>query len=80
VGHGHVPARLADRRTGQTHGVAHAVLRKELGGPAAAIASTDQLQERINRAVRVGRQADRLASSRIVRIRTPVMHQRSPAF
>jgi superfamily II DNA or RNA helicase len=36
-------------RTGQPHGVTHAVLRKELGGPAAAIADADQLHARINR-------------------------------
>jgi superfamily II DNA or RNA helicase len=36
-------------RTGQAHGVTHAALRKELGGPAAAIADADQLHARINR-------------------------------
>jgi len=36
-------------RTGQAHGVTHAALRKDLGGPAAAIASADQLHARINR-------------------------------
>jgi superfamily II DNA or RNA helicase len=36
-------------RTGQAHGVTHAALRKELGGPAAAIANADQLHTRINR-------------------------------
>jgi superfamily II DNA or RNA helicase len=36
-------------RTGQPHGVTHAALRKELGGPAAAIANADQLHARINR-------------------------------
>ena len=36
-------------RTGQAHGVTHAALRKELGGPAAAIAGSDQLHARINR-------------------------------
>ncbi len=36
-------------RTGQAHGVTHAMLRKELGGPAAAIANADQLHARINR-------------------------------
>ena len=36
-------------RTGQAHGVTHAALRKELGGPAAAIANADQLHARINR-------------------------------
>jgi hypothetical protein len=36
-------------RTGQAHGVTHAALRKELGGPAAAIADAAQLHARINR-------------------------------
>jgi superfamily II DNA or RNA helicase len=36
-------------RTGQAHGITHAALRKELGGPAAAIANADQLHARINR-------------------------------
>ncbi len=36
-------------RTGQAHGITHASLRKECGGPAAAVASADQLHERINR-------------------------------
>ena len=36
-------------RTGQAHGLTHAALRKELGGPAAAIANADQLHARINR-------------------------------
>ncbi len=36
-------------RTNQPHGVVHAALRKECGGPAAAIANGDQLQERIDR-------------------------------
>ena len=36
-------------RTGQPHGVTHAALRKECGGPAAAIASADQLHARIDR-------------------------------
>ena len=36
-------------RTGQPHGVTHAALRKELGGPAAAIANADQLHARINK-------------------------------
>ena len=36
-------------RTGQPHGVTHAALRKELGGPAAAIANAEQLHARINR-------------------------------
>jgi superfamily II DNA or RNA helicase len=36
-------------RTGQPHGVIHAALRRECKGPAAAVASADQLQERIDR-------------------------------
>ena len=36
-------------RTGQPHGVTHATLRKECGGPAAAIATAGQLQARIDR-------------------------------
>jgi superfamily II DNA or RNA helicase len=36
-------------RTGQAHGITHSSLRKECGGPAAAIASADQLQARIIR-------------------------------
>ena len=36
-------------RTGQAHGVTHAALRKDCGGPAAAIANADQLQARIDR-------------------------------
>jgi superfamily II DNA or RNA helicase len=36
-------------RTGQPHGVTHSTLRKELGGPAAAIAGSEQLHARINR-------------------------------
>jgi hypothetical protein len=36
-------------RTGQPHGVTHAALRKDCGGPAAAIATADQLQARIDR-------------------------------
>ena len=35
-------------RTGQPHGVTHAALRKECGGPAAAAASADQLEKRID--------------------------------
>ena len=35
-------------RTGQPHGVTHAALRKDCGGPAAAIATADQLQDRID--------------------------------
>ncbi|MCW2792721.1 MAG: type restriction enzyme res subunit [Nocardioides sp.] len=36
-------------RTGQAHGITHATLRKECGGPAAAVATADQLHERIVR-------------------------------
>jgi superfamily II DNA or RNA helicase len=36
-------------RTGQAHGITHAALRKELGGPAAAIANAEQLRARIDR-------------------------------
>ena len=36
-------------RTGQAHGITHAALRKECGGPAAAIANADQLLTRIDR-------------------------------
>jgi superfamily II DNA or RNA helicase len=36
-------------RTGQAHGITHSALRKECGGPAAAIASADQLHARIVR-------------------------------
>jgi hypothetical protein len=36
-------------RTGQPHGVTHAQLRKECGGPAAAIATAQQLQARIDK-------------------------------
>ncbi len=36
-------------RTGQAHGVTHAALRKECGGPAAAVATAEQLQSRIDR-------------------------------
>ena len=35
-------------RTGQPHGVTHAALRKECGGPAAAVANADQLRARID--------------------------------
>jgi hypothetical protein len=38
-----------NHRTGQPHGVTHAALRKECGGPAAAAASAEQLQARIDR-------------------------------
>ena len=36
-------------RTGQPHGVTHGALRKELGGPAAAVANAEQLRARIDR-------------------------------
>lgn len=36
-------------RTGQAHGITHAALRKECGGPAAAVATGDQLRARIDR-------------------------------
>lgn len=36
-------------RTGQAHGITHAALRKECGGPAAAVATADQLHARIGR-------------------------------
>ncbi|MBD3926529.1 DEAD/DEAH box helicase [Nocardioides cavernae] len=36
-------------RTGQAHGITHNALRKECGGPPAAVANADQLHERINR-------------------------------
>ncbi|WP_101523846.1 DEAD/DEAH box helicase [Nocardioides houyundeii] len=35
-------------RTGQPHGVTHAALRKQCGGPAAAVATAEQLNARIN--------------------------------
>jgi len=38
-----------NHRTGQPHGVTHAALRKDCGGPAAAIATADELQARIDR-------------------------------
>ncbi|KAA1418878.1 DEAD/DEAH box helicase [Nocardioides humilatus] len=38
-----------NHRTGQPHGVTHAALRKECGGPAAAIANGEQLKARIDR-------------------------------
>ena len=38
-----------NHRTGQPHGVTHAALRKDCGGPAAAVATADQLQARIDR-------------------------------
>ncbi len=36
-------------RTGQAHGITHAALRKECGGPAAAVATAEQLHARITR-------------------------------
>ncbi|WP_370250581.1 DEAD/DEAH box helicase [Nocardioides sp.] len=36
-------------RTGQAHGITHAALRKECGGPAAAVANAEQLHARIER-------------------------------
>jgi len=36
-------------RTGQAHGVTHAALRKECGGPPAAVASAEMLRKRIDR-------------------------------
>jgi superfamily II DNA or RNA helicase len=36
-------------RTGQPHGVTHAALRKECGGPPAAVASAEMLRKRIDR-------------------------------
>ena len=38
-----------NHRTGQAHGITHAALRKECGGPAAAIANAEQLRARIAR-------------------------------
>ena len=38
-----------NHRTGQPHGVTHSALRQECGGPAAAIATADQLRSRIDR-------------------------------
>ncbi len=38
-----------NHRTGQPHGVTHAALRRECGGPAAAIATAEQLAARIDR-------------------------------
>ncbi|WP_372450715.1 DEAD/DEAH box helicase [Nocardioides jiangsuensis] len=38
-----------NHRTGQPHGVTHAALRRECGGPAAAVATADQLSTRIER-------------------------------
>ena len=36
-------------RTGQAHGITHSALRKECGGPPAAVATADQLHQRIDR-------------------------------
>ena len=38
-----------NHRTGQPHGVTHAALRKDCGGPAAAVATAEQLQSRIDK-------------------------------
>jgi superfamily II DNA or RNA helicase len=38
-----------NHRTGQPHGVTHAALRRVCGGPAAALATADQLRARIDR-------------------------------
>jgi superfamily II DNA or RNA helicase len=38
-----------NHRTGQPHGVTHAALRKDCGGPAAAVATAAQLQSRIDK-------------------------------
>ncbi|MCL2613447.1 MAG: DEAD/DEAH box helicase [Nocardioidaceae bacterium] len=38
-----------NHRTGQPHAITHAALRKECGGPAAAVANAEQLQKRIDR-------------------------------
>jgi len=38
-----------NHRTSQPHGVTHAALRRECGGPAAAVATAEQLSERIDR-------------------------------
>jgi hypothetical protein len=35
-------------RTGQAHGITHAALRKQCGGPAAAVATAEQLHGRID--------------------------------
>ena len=37
-----------NHRTGQPHGVTHAALRKECGGPASAVANAEQLRARID--------------------------------
>jgi hypothetical protein len=38
-----------NHRTGQPHGVTHSALRKECGGPAAAVATAEELRSRIDR-------------------------------
>ena len=38
-----------NHRTGQSHAITHAALRKECGGPAAAVANAEQLRARIDR-------------------------------
>lgn len=38
-----------NHRTGQPHGVTHAALRRDCGGPPAAVATSEQLRERIER-------------------------------
>ena len=38
-----------NHRTGQPHAITHAALRKECGGPAAAVANAEQLRARIDR-------------------------------
>jgi superfamily II DNA or RNA helicase len=38
-----------NHRTGRPHGATHAALRRECGGPAAAVATADQLRARIDR-------------------------------
>ncbi|MFT4008933.1 MAG: DEAD/DEAH box helicase [Nocardioidaceae bacterium] len=38
-----------NHRTGQAHGVTHAALRRDCGGPPAAVATAEQLQRRIDR-------------------------------
>ncbi|MGD9961117.1 MAG: DEAD/DEAH box helicase [Nocardioides sp.] len=38
-----------NHRTGQPHGVTHAALRKECGGPAAAVATAEQLHARVDK-------------------------------
>jgi superfamily II DNA or RNA helicase len=38
-----------NHRTGQPHGVTHAALRRECGGPAAAVATAEQLRARVDR-------------------------------